>query len=173
VIKATTFGRTRLNEPRSRTGRCRVVAWIDKYSQSHVVVSTLLVFRRVMKDSRLSQATWPCPVLLFTIAICGTLGLDLILDDSTHERHPRAPRTRTRIMITIAAKKSLNGDSNVDARIENTIDRGAPFEMTFRLRHRPPTRVRPVDSLQIGRERKGGRLVTQAYRHVDKTKAGV
>jgi hypothetical protein len=43
--------------------------------------------------------------------------------------------TRTTIPM-IAAKKSLGGDTNVDARIENTNDRGAPFEMAFRPRDR-------------------------------------
>jgi galactose mutarotase-like enzyme len=48
----------------------------------------------------------------------------------------------TRTIIPIAAKKSLlDGDTNVDARIEHTNDRGTPFEMTFHPRNCPPTRA--------------------------------
>jgi hypothetical protein len=91
-----------------RTGRFLVAAWVDKYS--HVVISTLLVFRRVLKDSRLSQLGHALLFLPFTIALCGTLGLDLdlILDGSTYERHAPAPTPRTRTRISLAAEKSLD-----------------------------------------------------------------
>jgi hypothetical protein len=63
---------------------------VDKFSHSHVVVSTLLVFRRVVKDSRLSRLGHTLLLLPFAIPICGTLGLDLLVDDSTYECHARA-----------------------------------------------------------------------------------
>jgi hypothetical protein len=49
----------------------------------------------------------------------------------------------TRTTMRIVAKKCPGGATNVNARIANTNDRGAPFKKTMiRTRDRPPTLVR-------------------------------
>jgi hypothetical protein len=85
-----------------------------------------------------------------------TVGVPLEpVDNGSH--HDKKMITTT---IPIVAKNNLDGDTN-HVRIENTNDRGAPFEMTFR----PPQET----ALRLGRDgrqkRKRGRPATRACRH--------
>jgi hypothetical protein len=103
VVEPTTFGRACFLDGTS-------YGCVGALALTSSSFSTLLVFHRDMKDSKLSRLAHALLFMPFATARCSTLGLDVILDGSTYERHPQAPTQGSSLFYDLLFSRALRSE---------------------------------------------------------------